>query len=171
MPGAVTSLINDHLCQLWRYAMIRIERRVGCALFLIGLLACVTRGMAQVQADKQDLGYFSGSWDWVDKETDGTITDVKFTRSSGVDAKGGPLKVGSGLPPELGGPSGIGANFWQFEGGTLSFIYRKTGRARVDDMLSGRYTSINGQSFQFKVTGGYYGQRLRGKVFVFKRQQ
>lgn len=151
--------------------MIPIERRVGCALFLIGLLVCATRGMVQAQDDKQDLGYFSGSWDWVDKETDGTITDVKLTRSSGEDAKGGPLKVGSGLPPELGGPSGIGANFWQFEDGTLSLIYRKTGRVRVDDMLSGRITRINGKSFQFKVTGGHYGQKLRGKVFVFKRQQ
>ncbi len=146
--------------------MTEIGRRLVLVIGGLAFLIVVSSGRAHAQAAIRDPGYFVGKWDWTDPETGGSLTEVKLTFLDVEGSKGGEYR-GGGLPPDLGGPNGLGANFWEFEDGTLSFVYKKSGRLRVDDMLHGQVTRINENSFRFKVTGGYYGTKLRGKVFVF----
>jgi hypothetical protein len=149
--------------------MTRIGRRLVITIGGLALLIGVPSGEALAQDEIRDVGYFVGTWDWTDPETGGTLTEVKLKFREAEGSKGGEYR-GDGLPPDLGGPNGLGANFWEFEDGTLSFVYKKTGRLRVDDMLHGKVKKIDERSFQFKVTGGYYGTKLKGKVFVFKQR-
>src|SRR5260370_780315 len=136
----------------WRFAKLAV---CWAVMFGTALMVAVA---AQV-----DISYLADSWKWSDPKTGGVLTNV--TLSANGEYRGGPL------PPELGGPNGLGANSFEFKDGTLAFRYKKTGRARIDDMLIGRVKKIDGNKFQFTVTGGYYGQRSLAKIFVFERIQ
>lgn len=64
--------------------------------------------------------------------------------------------------------NGIGANTWKFEDGKLSFLYVKAGRARVDEMLTGKVTWVgkNFEEFDFKFTDGVYGKGRNAGIVV-----
>jgi len=93
--------------------------------------------------------FFVGHWLIVDPRTNQPFSTVEL----GLN---GQFK-GSSFGRNLGGPNGIGANFYRFENGVLKFVYIQGGRARVDEMLVGSVTAVSDNEFTFKVIGGYYG--------------
>lgn len=73
------------------------------------------------------------------------------------------------MPPNFGGPNGLGANRWNFSDGLLSFVYEAVGRRR-SEMLVGAVHSLSNTEFTFTVVGGFYGQgRNAGAVFIFRK--
>jgi len=99
------------------------RRRLVIAIGGLAILVGMPLGEAYGQGEIRDVGYFVGTWDWTDPETGGSLTEVKLKFRDVEDSKGGEYK-GGGLPPDLGGPNGLGANCWDFEVGTLSFVYK-----------------------------------------------
>jgi hypothetical protein len=133
-------------------------------VLLVSARLCPDFAVADATGACQGDSYFCDSWKWTDPSVpsaQAVLTTV--TLYSAGEYRGGPL------PPELGGPNGLGANAFELNNETLSFVYRKAGRTRVDDMLRGRVHKDGDMKFQFTVTGGYYGQSLTGKIFVFER--
>jgi len=59
-----------------------------------------------------------------------------------------------------GGPNGLDASRYKYDGGILTFFYPHDGR-KPDIMLEGRLTPPGAQNqYDFEVTGGYYGTRV-----------
>jgi hypothetical protein len=130
---------------------------------LVCCTACCLGFLAEAVAQQIPTKYFVGKWEVTDSAARGvTITTIEMTKDG--EYKGGVWSR------EWGGPNGIGATQYRVDKNELVFFYRKPGRPREDIMLSGAVNAIDNNEFEFKVTGGVYGQGKNiGFVFKMKR--
>jgi hypothetical protein len=103
--------------------------------------------------------FLVGKWVVSSVNTGDRLTDVTL-------AEDGKYQGGS-WGAAFGGPNGLGATRYKYEGGILSFFYPHDNR-RPDLMLEGTLRPSGAENrYDFNVTGGFYG--TKGGVFRLQR--
>jgi hypothetical protein len=127
------------------------------------VLGFVSASWTLALAQDEPPAFLVGTWEVSSVATENVLTDI--TLGDQGEYKGGNW----GVP--FGGPNGIGATRYKYAGGILTFYYPHDAR-RPDDMLVGslKRDAKDPNRYEFKVTGGYYGQgRARGTLFRMQR--
>ncbi|MGB8702609.1 MAG: hypothetical protein WCD18_24615 [Thermosynechococcaceae cyanobacterium] len=109
-----------------------------------------------------DKSTITGTWLLSDPRVPGVFNSIRLSQDNQYQ--------GNSWGKDFGGPNGLGANQYSFNGEILSFNYVVPGRARVDEMLIGKVKLITPTEIEFTVIGGYYGTgKNLGMIFRFKK--
>jgi hypothetical protein len=115
-----------------------------CALLSLTLLGPVAA------AQDEPPAFLVGKWVVSSVATGDRLTDITLSEDGKYQ--------GGAWGRNYGGPNGLGATRYKFEGGILTFFYPHEGR-KPDTMLEGslRHDPEVQNQYEFEVTGGYYG--------------
>jgi hypothetical protein len=127
-----------------------VEETIVTLRRILAVCALLSLTLLGPGASAQDDAFLVGKWVVSSVATGDRLTDI--TLSDDHKYQGG------AWGRNYGGPNGLGATRYKFEGGILSFFYPHEGR-KPDSMLEGRLTpdSEVQNQYDFEVTGGYYG--------------
>jgi hypothetical protein len=123
----------------------------GRAFASTALLSLTLSGTL-VAADDRPPAALVGVWSVASAVTGETLTTISLFEDGGYR--------GGSWGRNYGGPNGIGATRYKFEGGVFTLFYPHDGRS-PDIMLEGslRPDPESGARYDFDVNGGYYGTR------------